>query len=124
MGTFSANIAIGSPDGSRFETVNALVDTGASITAIPAPILHRLGVTPHDRDTFILADGRVIEREIGQAWLRVSDRSVITLVMFADEETPSLLGAYSLQGLRLAVDSPTERLIPSPRLRMGRYAVR
>ena len=116
MGTFSANIEIGSPEGSRFETVNALVDTGASITAIPASILRRLGVTPHDRDTFILADGRVIERDIGQTWLRVSDRSVITLIMFADEETPPLLGAYSLQGLRLAVDSPTERLIPSPGL--------
>ena len=47
MGTFNANIEIGSPDGSRFETVNALVDTGSSLTAIPAPILHRLGVTPH-----------------------------------------------------------------------------
>ena len=123
MGTFSANIAIGSPDGSRFETVNALVDTGSSLTAIPAPILRRLGVTPHRKNTFELADGREIERDVGRAWLRIGQQSEITLVMFADAETEPLLGAISLQELGLAVDSPSERLIPSPRLRMGRYAV-
>ena len=124
MGTFSANIEIGSPDGSRFETVNALVDTGASITAIPASILRRLGVTPHRKNAFELADGREIERDVGRTWLRIGQQSEITLVMFADAETEPLLGAISLQELGLAVDSPSERLIPSPRLRMGRYAVR
>ena len=124
MGTFSANIEIGSPDGSRFETINAFVDTGSSITAIPAPILHRLGVTPHRKNIFELADGREIERDVGRAWLRIGQQSEITLVMFADAATEPLLGAISLQELGLAVDSPSERLIPSPRLRMGRYAVR
>ena len=124
MGTFSANIEIGSPDASRFETVNAFVDTGSSLTAIPAPILLRLGVTPHRKNIFDLADGREIERDVGRAWLRIGQQSEITLVMFADAATEPLLGAISLQELGLAVDSPTERLIPSPRLRMGRYAVR
>lgn len=124
MGTFSANIEIGSPDGSRFATVNALVDTGSGLTAIPAPILHRLGVTPHRKNIFELADGREIERDVGRAWLRIGQQSEITLVMFADAATEPLLGAISLQELGLAVDSPSERLIPSPRLRMGRYAVR
>ena len=122
MGTFSANIAIGSPDGSRFETVNALVDTGSSLTAIPAPILRRLGVTPHRKNAFELADGREIERDVGRTWIRIGQQSEITLVM-SDAETEPLLGAISLQELGLAVDSPNERLIPSPRLRMGRYAV-
>ena len=35
MGTFNADIEIGNPEGSRFETVNALVDTGASMTSLP-----------------------------------------------------------------------------------------
>lgn len=113
MGTFSANIEIGSPDGSRFATVNALVDTGASITAIPAPILYRLGVPPHDRDTFILADGREIERDIGQTWLRIGDHSAITPVMFGDDDTEPRLGSISLHGLLLAVDAFNQRLIPA-----------
>ena len=123
MGTFNTDIEIGSPEGSRFETVNAFVDTGASITAVPASILRRLGVRPHRKNTFELADGREIERDVGRTWIRIGRQSEITLVMFGDEDTEPLLGAIALQELGLAVDSPSERLIPSPRLRMGRYAV-
>lgn len=122
MGTFSVEIEIGSPEGSRFETINAFVDTGSSVTAVPASILRRLGVTPLRKQIFELADGREVEEDIGQTWIRLGDRSVITQVMFGNEVVEPLLGAYSLQGLGLAVDSPSERLIPSPRLRMGRYA--
>lgn len=123
MGTFSVEIEIGSPEGSRFETVNAFVDTGSSLTAVPAYILRRLGVTPHRRNIFELADGREIERDVGRTWIRVGRQSEITLVMFGEDNVDPLLGAISLQELGLAVDSPSERLIPSPRLRMGRYAV-
>ena len=119
MGTFSTAIEIGRPDGSLFETVNALVDTGSRMTALPGSLLRRLGVTTHTRYTFELADGREIERDVGQTWIRIGDRTAITFVMFGDEDVEPLLGSYSLQGLMLAVDSPNERLIPSPRLRMG-----
>ena len=120
MGTFSAAIEIGRPDGSDFETVNALVNTGARLTAIPGSILRRLGVIPHTTYAFELADGREIEREVGRTWLRLGDRSEITLVMFGDEDGDPVLGAISLHGLMLAVDSPNARLIPAlPRLRRG-----
>ena len=111
MGTFSTEIEIGTPDSSRYEAVSALVDTGASITTLPASMLAGLGVTPHDQLTFALADGRRIQRNIGQTWIRIDGRSVITLVVFGDEDIRPLLGAYSLQGLMLAVDTPNERLV-------------
>lgn len=113
MGIFNADIEIGSPEGSRFATVNALVGTGASLTAVPASLLRCLGVMPHDRETFILADGREIERDIGQTWIQVGDRSAITLVMFGDEDMAPRLGIYSLHGLLLTVDAPNQRLIPA-----------
>lgn len=112
MGTFSAEIEIGDPGGSRFEAVTALVDTGASVTTIPGPVLERLGVVPHTSYTFALADGREIQLPVGRTWIRIGDRSEITLVVFADAEVEPLLGAYSLQGLMLGVDSPNERLVP------------
>ena len=116
MGTFTTNIEIGNPGGSSFEPVAALVDTGASVTTLPASFLRDLGVTPHTHFTFILADGREIQRPVGQTWIRIAGRSVITLVVFGDEDIEPLLGAYSLQGLMLGVDSPNERLIPIPAL--------
>jgi aspartyl protease family protein len=83
MGTFRVAIEIGDAAGERWETVEALVDTGATYTTVPAELLRRLGVTPHARDTFVLADGRRVEHDIGHSWIRVSGRSVVTLVVFA-----------------------------------------
>ena len=112
MGTFSTEIEIGDPSGIQFESVMALVDTGASVTTLPTPLLDSLGVVPHTQFTFILADGREIQRPVGRTWIRIGERSEITLVAFADEGVEPLLGAYSLQGLMLGVDSPNEMLIP------------
>ena len=111
MGTFSVPIEIGNPDGTQYRTVHALVDTGASHTTIPAPLLRELGVPVHDQVTFILADGRNIQRDVGRTWIRIDGRSEITIVVFGDQDAEALLGAYTMQGLLLNVDSANERLI-------------
>ena len=46
MGTFSVPISIGDPQGERWIEMDALVDTGASITSVPGSILRELGVRP------------------------------------------------------------------------------
>ena len=104
MGTFRVPIEIGDPQGDRFERVEALVDTGASYSVLPASILRQLEVTPLDHVTFILADGLEIEREVGRTWVRIDGKTEITLVVFGEEGTEALLGAYTLEGLRLGVD--------------------
>jgi clan AA aspartic protease len=114
VGTFHYAIEVGDPQGTHFEAVDALVDSGASYTALPASLLRRLGVTPHDRVLFILADQRQIERDVGQTWVRIDGKSVITLVVFGDEGAEPLLGAYTLEGLRLGVDPLNRRLVPIP----------
>src|SRR3970040_2760819 len=75
MGTFRVSIEVGDPAGQRYETVEALVDTGATYATLPAPLLHALGVVPHARETFVLADGRRVERDIGRTWIRVDGRT-------------------------------------------------
>ncbi len=55
MGTFTYTIDIGDPQGQRFERVEALVDTGASYTTLPASLLQRLGVRPFTKGRFRLA---------------------------------------------------------------------
>src|SRR2546428_13848215 len=98
MGTFRVAIEIGDAAGERWETVEALVDTGATYTTVPAELLRRLGVAPHARDPFVLADGRRVEHNIGHGGVRVSGRSGVTPLVGAGPEAAPLLGAYHLGG--------------------------
>jgi len=119
MGTFKVQMEIGDATGEHWESIEALVDTGATYMMVPAPLLRRLGVNPHTRDVFTLADGRPAEHDIGRGWIRVSGRSEITLVVFGEADTEPLLGAYALEGLRLAPDPVGRRLVPVPGLLMA-----
>ena len=116
MGRFNVQLEIGSPDGQRYETVEALVDIGASYTMIPDSLLRQLEVPVHDQVPFVLADGSRILRDVGQTWIRINGKSVITLVVFGNDGADGLLGAYAPQGLLLAVDTPNEQLISVPGL--------
>lgn len=75
MGTFRAAIEIGDPTGTRWLEVEALADTGATYTSVPANILEELSVVRHVPALFVLADGREVQRDIGHAWVRVGERS-------------------------------------------------
>jgi len=112
MGTFTVEIEVGDPQGERYERVSALVDTGSTFTVLPKGLLQRLGVEREDHATFRLADGRTVEQDIGQTWLRVDGRRVVTRVVFAEEDASPLLGAYALEGLLLAPDPVGKRLVP------------
>jgi predicted aspartyl protease len=114
MSVFKVPVEVGNLEGSRFERLDAWVDTGAFYSNLPRPILESLGVVPHKRQRFMLADGRIVESDIGHMWIRVSDRSEITLVVFAEAESEPLLGAYTLEGLALDVDVVNRQLVPKP----------
>lgn len=116
MGTFRVAVEVGDPQGRRYERIDAVVDTGATYTSLPQPLLDALGVVPHARERFLLADGRRVDRDIGRTWIRIDDRTEMTLVVFADPGGPALLGAYALEGLRLAADPVGRRLLPVPGL--------
>ncbi len=119
MGTFSATFEIGDPQGERYESVEAVVDTGSTYTWVPRDVLGRLGVHPESRMEFETADGRVIERDIAETSVRLDGRRRTTIVVFADEDDSPLLGAYTLEGLGLAVDPLGQRLVPARGLALG-----
>ncbi len=75
--------------------------------------MERLGVRPIRRTTFALADGRRIERDMGQTWIRVNGEAEISLVVFGAEGEGAVLGAHTLEGLLLAVDPVGRRLVPT-----------
>ena len=114
MGVFNWPIRLDSMDGQQSLEVEALVDTGASYTIVPAHLLRELGVSPIDKIGLVLADGRPVEYDIGEARATINRRSIPTLAVFGEDNARALLGAYTLEGLRLAVDPTNRRLIPAP----------
>lgn len=111
MGAFRVEIEIGDPAGERWEQVEALVDTGASYTWVPADILGRLGIAAQFRREFETADGRVIEREMAVATARWDGQQLPTLVVFGDEGSTALLGVVTLEEFSLGVDPVNRRLM-------------
>ncbi len=114
MGVFSITMEVGDPQGGNFEAVDALVDTGASYSMLPASLLRRLGVASHGQRPFLLADGRRVTREIGQTRIRIEDQTLMTVVVFGDEDTQCLLGAVTLEEFGLGIDPVARKLIPVP----------
>ena len=113
MGTFSWPMRIASLDGQRARDLEATVDTGAAYTTLPARVLRGLGIAPTATRRFLLADGRQVEMEIGRAWATINGTTEVTLVAFGEDDAPPLLGAYTLEGLGLAVDPTSQRLVPT-----------
>ena len=118
MGAFRYRLEVGDPEGNRFEGVEALVDTGATFTVVPATLLQRLGVEPQEKVRLLLADGRTIERDIAETRVRLEGKTLTTKVVFGDDEIPPRLGVYTLEGALLAVDPVRQRLVPTEALLM------
>ena len=112
MGTFNVTIRIGDLGGTRFEEVEAMADTGATTTVIPRTILNGLGILPTRREIFEYAGGERVELDMAQATAQAEARQTITWVIFGGEGMSPLLGAYTLEGLFLAVDPYNQRLVP------------
>ena len=121
MGTFSVSIGIGDPQGERWVELNALVDTGASITSVPGSILRELGVRPVMSQEFRFAQGESRRMNMGETRIRIDGREVGTLFLFNDEGTPALLGVLALEALFLGVDPVAQRLIPVEGLMMSPF---
>lgn len=115
MGTFNVELRIGNPDLSAWETVSALVDTGATCSMAPASLLHRLGVEPHESVEFELAGGEIAEYPTGWAAFSASGRVGRARVIFGPDGE-YLMGATILEDLGLVVDPVNFRLVPTRRL--------
>jgi len=115
MGTFRARIAVASltnPDHRR-ELPGVVVDAGSAYNWIPSGVLLELGVEPVRIERFETADGRILEREVGFAFVFAGGRSAATTVVFAGEGDMVFLGAIGLEGLNLRIDLSRKELIPA-----------
>jgi predicted aspartyl protease len=116
MGAFRVRVEIAELEGTRFDTVEALVDTVATYTWLPADLLKGLGVRPQEERPFVLADGRQVTYRIGWIQVRLDKRTQPTIAVFGEPGSEPLLGVFTLDGFGLAADPVNRRLMPVPAL--------
>lgn len=123
MGVFTISAEIGDPSGQHYEAVELTVDTGSTYTTLPGSFLRQFGVIPARKQRFVLADGRTVDGDVGQTWLRLEGQTQMTVVAFTEEGTPPLLGAVTLEEFGLGVDPVAGKLIPATGYRLTRLRI-
>lgn len=128
MGTFHTRCSIENPirRTKRAAIAKILVDTGSEYTWVPAKMLERLAITREKKDVrVVMANGEQVTRSIGFAMIRLDKFFTIDEVVFGEPGDLALLGARTLEGLNLRVDSQRKKLVaagpvpaavPSPRV--------
>lgn len=118
MSIFTVPISVGHPDGGDLYPVDAVVDSGAAHSMLPASLLDWLNVPALEEPVFILADGSRVQYGFGMARFRIDDRERQCLVIFGPDDN-YLLGATALETFNLLVDPHGKRLVPAAALRLG-----
>ncbi len=113
MDTFSVPVTLSSPQHpERRQTLDLLVDTGATYTCLPRVLLERLGYRPVGRRQVLFANGTEVEWEVTVITISLLGPTLPTLCFMAPDGSPGLLGAVTLEEFGLGVDPVAKRLIP------------
>jgi predicted aspartyl protease len=113
VGTFFTDIGVESHYrlGDVVMLHHVLVDTGAEATWVPRGVLEGLGVVSQRRERYQMADGRVLERDVGYVIVHAGGKATSDDVVFAEPGDLTILGARSLEGLNLRVDPRLKQLV-------------
>jgi len=94
------------------ERLEFTVDSGATYSVVPAPVLRRLRIRPLRRETFRLANGATIVRRKGMALFKYGQWIGGGDVIFGEKGDAVLLGALTLEALGLSLDPIRRELKP------------
>jgi predicted aspartyl protease len=115
MGLTEVEIEIANPaDPKSKAKVQLLVDSGATLSVISGTLLRRLGIRPHSKRSFILANGEKIERQIGDAVFYYQGQKGASPVIFGKPGDSDLLGIVTLEALGFILDPLRRELRPLP----------
>ncbi len=92
-----------------------LVDSGAHFTVLPERIWKDLGLKVEKEQDFSLADGKIISRKIGNAFVEYSGDQIASPVVLGEKNDTALLGVLTLEGMGLMLD-PFKRQIYKSKL--------
>jgi predicted aspartyl protease len=109
MGLFRVRGTLMGP-GDHEESLDLLVDTGATLLVVPREIADRLGLQPRREQLVVIAGGRRENWPVAEVRLTLEGAQVTTPCFIAPAG-PALLGAVALESLFLGVDPVAKRLV-------------
>ncbi|MGH9803541.1 MAG: aspartyl protease [Candidatus Acidiferrales bacterium] len=119
MGVFSVRAklyrGVPSTDGLPLET-DLLVDTGATFTVIPRPLLAQLDVEAVEHREVLTVERKLIRRQMGYLGIEVAGRRVFSPVHFGEPDDFAVLGAVTLEIAGLVVDPEGKEIFVRPSL--------
>jgi len=99
--------------------IEFLIDSGAIYSVVPLDVLESLGIVPLTPQEFRLANGETIVRKKGIALFKYGDKVGGADVIFGEPGDSTLLGAFTLEALGLALDPLKRELKPLPMILAG-----
>lgn len=96
----------------RQQTVEFLVDSGATYTLVPNGVWQALGLVPKRKLRFTLADGTHVDRSVSECHLALPQGDGHTPVILGDPGDEPLLGVVTLEILGLILDPFKRKLEP------------
>src|SRR5260370_22728379 len=87
-------------------------DSGAIYTFIPKNVLQDIGINPHSRRSFVLANGEKFVRRVGSADIIYKKRRRSITVVFGEKGDFPLLGFTALEAVGLILDPVQVKLKP------------
>lgn len=114
MGIVNATLKIINPaDTSKVFEGEFLVDTGAQYTVVPKLVWQKLGLEPDREQKFSLADGKVISRSIGSAFIEFQGIKSSSPIILGGPKDDFLLGVVTLENLGLSINPFTREIYPA-----------
>jgi hypothetical protein len=111
MGVFTVAAEIADLARTRALVVDLQVGSNSSYAALPASMLHELGVEPNDENVFTSDRYGARRLEIGQAWMRIGHRETAAVVVFAEEDWKPSMCHVTLSQFSLGVSLDGESLM-------------
>ncbi len=115
MGHSWVDIQISDLERKHSKKVNALVDTGASLTTLPKKLADELGIKPTSQEQVSTGAG-IIEVSRGEAWIKVNGKEGPFNVWISEIIDKVLLGVVVLESFGFKVDPTTGTLEEKPLL--------
>jgi predicted aspartyl protease len=112
MGDTYARMTLHGPLGK--DTVEALVDTGATFTKISSSVAQRVGSKRRRQVEVVLANGERVSRQLGNLEVEIASQKDVVPVTVGEDGEADLVGYTTLEILGSKVDPVTRKLEPSP----------